>query len=209
LWQGRLDDQLESGVAGGNWNDIRHAFYIWKKGLKLLRGGLELQIRKGGTMELATFGAGCFWGVEETFRKLPGVKATAVGYEGGPLKNPTYEDVCTDLSGHAEVVQIEFDPALISFDKLLDVFFVSHNPTTLNRQGPDIGTQYRSVVFFHSAQQQAAAEAAKKRWEASGKFKKPIVTQIVPSETFYPAEEYHQKYLMKRGLGSCHVDPGI
>ncbi len=157
-------------------------------------------------MAQATFGAGCFWGVEETFRKLKGVTATAVGYEGGALENPTYEDVCTDGSGHAEVVQIDFDPALIAFDKLLDIFFVSHNPTTLNRQGPDMGTQYRSVVFFHSPEQQAQAEVAKKRWDASGKFKKPIVTQIVPAAKFYPAEDYHQKYLMKRGLGSCHTN---
>lgn len=155
--------------------------------------------------ELATFGAGCFWGVEETFRTLPGVISTAVGYMGGETPNPTYEAVCTDLTGHVEVVHIEFDPVVVSYEKLLDIFWANHNPTTRNRQGPDVGTQYRSVIFFHTPEQQVAAEKSKTVLEQSGKWKSPIVTQVVPAEVFYPAEEYHQQYLKKRGLGSCHV----
>src|SRR5216110_3006052 len=140
--------------------------------------------------EKATFGAGCFWGVEETFRNLKGVRSTAVGYAGGTKEDPSYEDVCTDETGHAEVVEVEFDPAQISYDKLLDVFWSSHNPTTLNRQGPDIGTQYRSVVFYHSPAQKSAAEASKDQVETSGRFKRPIVTGIEPAPTFWRAEEY-------------------
>lgn len=155
-------------------------------------------------MEKATFGAGCFWGVEETFRQTKGVLATAVGYEGGHVNNPTYKDVCTDRTGHAEVVQVEFDPKQVSYDKLLDIFWHSHNPTSLNRQGPDIGTQYRSVVFFHSPQQEKAAQASKEKLQKSG-YKSPIVTQIVPASVFWKAEDYHQQYLAKRGLGSCHT----
>lgn len=155
--------------------------------------------------ETATFGAGCFWGVEAEFRRTPGVTATAVGYEGGALDNPTYKDVCTDRTGHAEVVQVEFDPALVSFNDLLTVFWTNHDPTTLNRQGPDFGSQYRSVVFFHSPDQQEQAEHSKMALEASGVFKRPVVTQIVPAETFYIAEDYHQQYLEKRGLASCHI----
>ncbi len=154
--------------------------------------------------ETATFGAGCFWGVEEAFRVLPGVLKTAVGYSGGNTEYPTYEAVCTDLTGHAEVVQIVFDPALISYEKLLDVFWKNHNPTTVNQQGPDFGSQYRSVIFVHSPEQKKVAEASKIALEVSGMWKRPIVTQIEEAETFFPAEDYHQQYLKKRGLGSCH-----
>jgi peptide-methionine (S)-S-oxide reductase len=157
------------------------------------------------TTEKATFGAGCFWGVEETFRNLKGVTATAVGYAGGKKDNPTYEDVCSDETGHAEVVQVEFDPDQISYDKLLDVFWANHNPTTLNRQGPDVGTQYRSVIFYHSPEQKAAAEASKEKISASGKFNRPVVTQIEPAPKFWRAEEYHQQYLAKRGQSHCAI----
>jgi peptide-methionine (S)-S-oxide reductase len=156
-------------------------------------------------MAKATFGAGCFWGVEETFRKIPGVKATAVGYSGGRLKDPTYEDVCTDETGHAEVVEVEYDPAVVPYDRLLDVFWESHNPTQLNRQGPDVGTQYRSVIFFHDAEQEKAAHASRERLAGSGRFARPIVTEISPAQPFWRAEEYHQRYFEKRGGGSCHV----
>lgn len=155
--------------------------------------------------ELATFGAGCFWGVEVTFRNVPGVKGATVGYLGGTLANPTYRDVCTGRTGHAEVVQVKYDPAEISYDKLLDVFWENHDPTTLNRQGPDIGTQYRSAIFYHTPEQQRAAEQSKARQEASGRFRRAIVTEITPASTFYPAEDYHQRYLEKRGLASCHI----
>ncbi len=155
-------------------------------------------------METATFGAGCFWGVEAAFRQIKGVTETAVGYEGGAMVNPTYRDVCTDQTGHAEVVQVQFDPAQVSYDDLLKVFWENHDPTQRNRQGPDIGSQYRTVICYHTPQQKAIAEASRAQLEASGIFKKPIVTQIVPAETFYPAEEYHQQYLEKRGLSTCH-----
>jgi peptide-methionine (S)-S-oxide reductase len=155
-------------------------------------------------MEKATFGAGCFWGVEEAFRQTPGVISTAVGYAGGTLKNPTYEQVCSGRTGHAEVVQVEFDPEQASYEQLLQVFWENHNPTQLNRQGPDIGTQYRSAIFTHSPQQQATAEASKQQLEASGQFNRPVVTQIEAASEFYPAEEYHQQYLAKRGVRSCH-----
>lgn len=154
--------------------------------------------------ELATFGAGCFWGVEATFRRMHGVKQTAVGYMGGAKENPTYEEVCTDRTGHVEVVQLEFDPALVSYDQLLDLFFENHDPTQLNRQGPDFGKQYRSVVFFHSPAQQAAAQAAKERRNQSGQYRRPVVTAIEPAAPFWRAEEYHQQYLEKRGRASCH-----
>jgi peptide-methionine (S)-S-oxide reductase len=156
-------------------------------------------------MAKATFGAGCFWGVEEEFRKVPGVRDTAVGYSGGRLENPTYEDVCTDRTGHAEVVEVEYDPARVSYETLLDVFWNGHNPTQLNRQGPDVGTQYRSAIFFHTPEQEAAARASKERLEKSGRFPRPIVTEISPAQRFWRAEDYHQRYLEKRGLGSCHV----
>lgn len=156
-------------------------------------------------MEKATFGAGCFWGVEATFRQIPGVIDTAVGYLGGTLANPTYENVCTDQTGHAEVVQITFDPAKVSYEQLLNVFWEMHDPTTLNRQGPDIGTQYRSAIFFHSPEQEAIAHKSKAEVEASGKFRRPVVTEISPASTFYRAEDYHQRYLEKRGLSHCHI----
>lgn len=156
-------------------------------------------------MEKATFGAGCFWGVEQAFREVKGVRSTKVGYLGGTLSNPTYHDVCTDTTGHAEVVEVEFDPAQASYEQLLDVFWNIHNPTTLNRQGPDVGTQYRSAIFYHSPEQEAAARVSKAKLEASGRFKKPIVTEITPASEFYAAEEYHQQYLEKRRMKSCHI----
>ena len=156
-------------------------------------------------LEKATFGAGCFWGVEAAFRRLAGVKSTQVGYAGGKTENPTYEDVCSHTTGHAEVVEVEFDPAAVSYDQLLEVFWSNHNPTTLNRQGPDVGDQYRSVIFYHSPEQQAAAEASKERLNQSGRFKNPIVTFIQPAPAFYRAEEYHQRYLEKHGRSHCAI----
>lgn len=157
-------------------------------------------------LQTATFGAGCFWGIEEIFRKTAGVVETAVGYMGGEMKNPKYEDVCTDETGHAEVVQITYNPKEVSYDQLLGLFWQNHNPTTLNRQGPDIGTQYRSVIFFHTPVQQKIAQKSKEALAKSGKWAGgEIVTQIVPVQQFYCAEDYHQKYLMKRGLDSCHI----
>jgi peptide-methionine (S)-S-oxide reductase len=153
----------------------------------------------------ATFGAGCFWGVEETFRRVGGVTDAAVGYSGGHLKDPTYEQVCTDRTGHAEVVQVEYDPARVSYDELLNVFWECHNPTTRNRQGPDIGTQYRSVIFYHDEAQKAAALASKERLEASGRQRRPVVTEIVPAAPFYRAEEYHQRYLEKHRGAGCSI----
>lgn len=151
------------------------------------------------------FGAGCFWGVEATFRQIKGVQDVAVGYAGGAKENPTYEDVCTDETGHAEVVQVDFDPAQVSYEELLNVFWSNHNPTTLNRQGPDVGTQYRSVIFYYSPEQKAAAERSKADLDKSGKFRSPIVTQIEPAPQFHRGEEYHQRYLEKRGLAQCHI----
>jgi len=151
----------------------------------------------------ATFGAGCFWGVEEAFRSTPGVISTAVGYEGGTLKDPTYQDVCTDRTGHAEVVEVEYDPEKVSYEQLLDTFWENHDPTTKNRQGPDIGTQYRSAIFYHTPEQAEAARASMKA--AQSKFRKPITTEIIPAAEFYKAEEYHQQYLAKRGLSHCHI----
>ena len=156
-------------------------------------------------MAKAIFAAGCFWGVEATFRQLPGVISTRVGYTGGQLPNPTYKDVCTDRTGHAEAVEVEYDPSKLSYEKLLDVFWENHDPTQLNRQGPDSGTQYRSAIFFTSQEQESAAKASKERLEKSGRYHKPIVTEIVPASTFYEAEDYHQQYLEKRGLASCHI----
>ena len=156
-------------------------------------------------MAKAIFAAGCFWGVEATFRQLPGVISTRVGYTGGQHANPTYKDVCTDRTGHAEAVEVEYDPSRLSYEKLLDVFWENHDPTQLNRQGPDWGTQYRSAIFFTSPEQEAAARASKERLEKSGRYNQPIVTQIVPASTFYEAEDYHQQYLEKRGLASCHI----
>jgi peptide-methionine (S)-S-oxide reductase len=152
--------------------------------------------------EKATLGAGCFWGVEATFRRLAGVKETQVGYTGGKLKNPTYKDVCTDSTGHAEVLEVTFDPEVISYRDILEVFWDNHNPTTLNRQGPDVGTQYRSAIFYHSPEQEAEAKAS--RDAAQARFPRPIVTEIAPATEFWRAEEYHQQYLEKRGLSQCH-----
>jgi peptide-methionine (S)-S-oxide reductase len=153
----------------------------------------------------ATFGAGCFWGVEEIFSNVKGVVSTAVGYAGGTKENPTYEDVCRDKTGHAEVVEIEFDPSQVTYDELLDVFWSNHNPTTLNRQGPDVGTQYRSVIFYHSPEQKSAAELSREKIDQSGRFPRPVVTQIEPALEFWRAEEYHQRYLQKRGQSHCAV----
>ena len=156
-------------------------------------------------MAKATFAAGCFWGVEATFRQLPGVISTRVGYTGGHFANPTYKDVCSDSTGHAEAVEVEYDPATLSYEKLLQVFWENHDPKQLNRQGPDWGSQYRSAIFFHTPEQESEARLSKERQEKSGRFKKPIVTQIVPAVTFHPAEAYHQQYLEKRGLATCHI----
>jgi peptide-methionine (S)-S-oxide reductase len=155
--------------------------------------------------EKATFGAGCFWGVELTFRQIPGVVDAAVGYEGGHTERPTYKDVCTDTTGHAEVVEVEFDPAKVKYEDLLRVFWENHDPTQVNRQGPDFGKQYRTVIFFHSPEQEAIARKSKADLEKSGRFRKPIATVIEPAQTFWRAEEYHQRYLEKKGLGSCHT----
>jgi len=149
----------------------------------------------------ATFAAGCFWCVEPSFSKIKGVTSTMVGYTGGRLENPTYEDVCTGQTGHAEAIQVEYEPSVVSYDEILEVFWSSHDPTTLNRQGPDVGDQYRSAIFFHSAEQEAAARASKERLQNSGMYEKNVVTQIVPASQFYKAEEYHQKYYAKCGLG--------
>ena len=156
-------------------------------------------------MAKATFAAGCFWGVEATFRQIPGVTATRVGYTGGDFKNPTYKDVCTNNTGHAEAVEVEYDPAQVSYQDLLNVFWENHDPTQLNRQGPDFGTQYRSAIFYHSPEQEQAARASKQALEDSHQFSRPIVTQIVPAVIFYEAEDYHQQYLEKRGLATCHI----
>jgi peptide-methionine (S)-S-oxide reductase len=154
--------------------------------------------------EIATFAAGCFWGVEAKFRMIPGVEDAAVGYSNGRTQNPTYKDVCTDETGHAEVVQVTFDPAQVSYEKLLEAFWLLHDPTQMNRQGPDSGSQYRSAIFFHSPEQEAAAKKSKAALAASGKFRRPIATEITPAGAFYRAEEYHQRYLEKRGAASCH-----
>ena len=153
----------------------------------------------------ATFGAGCFWGVEAAFREVKGVVNVTVGYLGGTMKNPTYRDVCTGRTGHAEVVEVEYDPAQVSYEDLLNVFWTNHDPTTLNRQGPDVGTQYRSAIFYHTEEQHETAERSRQQMQQSERFKRPIVTEITPASTFYRAEEYHQQYLAKRGLASCHV----
>lgn len=157
-------------------------------------------------LEKATFGAGCFWGVEAVFRQIKGVKSTAVGYSGGTFKNPTYEDVCGGRTGHAEVLEVEFDPAEVSYEQLLKVFWENHDPTTLNRQGPDVGAQYRSAVFYHTAEQEQTARAVKDKLQNSGRYRKPIVTEITPASEFYRAEEYHQRYLEKRGLAHCSIE---
>lgn len=154
-------------------------------------------------MAKATFGAGCFWGVEAAFRKVPGVTSTAVGYAGGAVESPSYDMVCTGRTGHAEVVEVDYDPDKVGYDQLLDVFWASHDPTQMNRQGPDIGTQYRSAIFFHDAEQEEEAKASLKRLEASGIHRGAIVTEITPAGAFWKAEDYHQQYLEKRGLAHC------
>lgn len=156
-------------------------------------------------MKKATFGAGCFWGVELAFRKVEGVSDAAVGYAGGQLPAPTYRDVCSGKTGHAEVVDVDYDPEKVSYRQLLEVFWANHDPTTPNRQGPDIGTQYRSVIFTHDAEQQTEALASKAENEAGGRFRRPIVTEITPAGTFYRAEEYHQRYLEKNGRAGCSI----
>jgi peptide-methionine (S)-S-oxide reductase len=153
--------------------------------------------------EKATFAAGCFWGVEAAFRNTPGVLATEVGYTGGSRDEPSYEEVCTGRTGHAEAVEVEFDPARVTYDQLLDVFWHEHDPTQLDRQGPDVGTQYRSAVFFHSPEQEAAAEASRDRVQSRSR--RPVVTEVTPASEFWPAEEYHQRYLEKRGLATCSI----
>jgi peptide-methionine (S)-S-oxide reductase len=155
--------------------------------------------------EKAVFAAGCFWGVEAAFRQIKGVTKTEVGYTGGKTDGPTYKQVCTDTTGHAEAVQVEFDPAKVRYEDLLAVFWSNHDPTQLNRQGPDVGTQYRSAIFYQTPEQKGAAEASKKALEEKGVFRRPIVTEILPAREFYRAEEYHQQYLEKRGLASCHL----
>jgi peptide-methionine (S)-S-oxide reductase len=156
------------------------------------------------TTEIATFGAGCFWGVEAAFSRVPGVIEAVSGYSGGRTENPTYKEVCTDETGHAEVVQVTYDPAKVSFENLLEVFWGLHDPTQVNRQGPDFGSQYRTAVFFHTPEQEATAKKSKAALDASGKFKRPIATEITAAGPFFRAEEYHQKYLEKRGATSCH-----
>ncbi len=153
--------------------------------------------------ETATFGAGCFWHIELAFSKIPGVLDTEVGYAGGDTDNPTYKDVCTDTTGHAEVVRVTFDPTKVTYTDLLDTFWKIHDPTQLNRQGPDTGTQYRTVIFYHTKEQKSQAEASKKALQK--KLSKPIMTEILPTKNFYRAEEYHQRYLIKRGKDSCYV----
>ena len=161
------------------------------------------------TLEKATFAAGCFWGVQSAFDQVTGVVKTTVGYTGGKTNKPTYKQVCTNTTGHAEAIEIEFDPSVISYSRLLDIFWEMHDPTTPDRQGPDRGSQYRSAVFYHSPEQMRLAEEAKKKLGQSGRFRDPVVTEIVPAKEFYPAEEYHQKYNQKHGIkGGCHLTPG-
>jgi peptide-methionine (S)-S-oxide reductase len=156
-------------------------------------------------MAIATFAAGCFWGVEDAFRRVEGVTSTTVGYTGGTAKNPSYKEVCTGRTGHAEAVEVEFDPAKVSYLQLLAVFWKSHDPTTPNRQGPDVGTQYRSAIFYHDAEQGEEARASKAVLEKDHVFKRPIVTEITPASEFYRAEDYHQQYFEKQGIRSCHI----
>lgn len=156
-------------------------------------------------MALATFAAGCFWGVEEAFREIPGVISTTVGYTGGTMKSPTYQDVCSGRTGHAEALEVEFDPTRVSYLELLAMFWKSHDPTTLNRQGPDVGSQYRSAIFYHDAEQEKEARESKALLEKEKIFKRPIVTEITPATEFYRAEDYHQRYFERRGIRSCHI----
>ncbi|MGA9771745.1 MAG: peptide-methionine (S)-S-oxide reductase MsrA [Blastocatellia bacterium] len=155
--------------------------------------------------EKATFAAGCFWGVEAAFRQIKGVASTRVGYTGGSFEDPAYRDVCSGTTGHAEAVEVNYDPSTVSYEDLLTVFWENHNPTTLNRQGPDVGTQYRSAIFFHTAEQEAAARASKEELQRSGKYSRDVVTEIIPASEFYMAEDYHQQYLEKRGVSHCNM----
>lgn len=158
-------------------------------------------------MQKATFAGGCFWGVEDAFLQVPGVVSTRVGYCGGTTENPTYKDVCSDRTGHAEAVEVTYDPAKVTYERLLVIFWGLIDPTQVDRQGPDFGSQYRSVIFFHTPEQESAAKASKEKLASSGKYRRPIATQILPAPMFWPAEDDHQQYLKKRGLGSCHVPP--
>lgn len=164
---------------------------------------LERKKKEEMEMEKATFAAGCFWGIEASFRQIPGVIHVTVGYSGGTFENPTYQDVCSGHTGHAEAVLVEFDPAVVSYENLVEAFWNMHDPTTLNRQGPDIGTQYRSAIFYHSPEQETIARTSKQQRDSSGRHRKPIVTEIVPAAPFYRAEEYHQQYFAKRGISHC------
>jgi peptide methionine sulfoxide reductase msrA/msrB len=170
---------------------------------------LRFQLAPPEGREIATFAAGCFWGVEETFRHIPGVLATRVGYTGGVQPNPTYEQVCTDRTGHAEAVRLEYDPGRATYDQLLDAFWALHDPTQKDRQGPDVGRQYRSAIFFHTPFQEFAARASARRLEESGRYRRPLATEITPAGPFYPAEDYHQRYLEKHGRGACPATPGV
>jgi peptide-methionine (S)-S-oxide reductase len=161
-------------------------------------------MKNNDKLKKAMFAAGCFWGVEDIFMNVKGVKNTTVGYSGGHTENPTYKDVCGHTTGHAEVVLVEYDPKEVSYEKLLKVFFESHDPTTVNRQGPDVGSQYRSAIFFFTPEQESSAKRAKEEFQRSGKFKDPVVTEITPAGGFWRAEEYHQKYFQKTGLKTCH-----
>jgi peptide-methionine (S)-S-oxide reductase len=173
----------------------------------MIKGFDDLFSRKGNGMETqkATFAAGCFWGVEAAFRQVKGVSSTRVGYTGGTFESPTYRDVCSGATGHAEAVEVEYDPAKVSYEDLLAVFWENHNPTTLNRQGPDVGTQYRSAIFFHDAEQESAARASKESLQKSGKYSREVVTEITPASEFYEAEDYHQQYFEKRGVSHCNM----
>jgi peptide-methionine (S)-S-oxide reductase len=171
----------------------------------MLAGNRSSSDEESHFMAKATFAAGCFWGVEDAFRQTKGVKSTTVGYTGGTAKNPSYKDVCTGRTGHAEAVEVEFDPAQVSYPELLAVFWKSHDPTTMNRQGPDVGTQYRSAIYFHDAAQEKAARESRTALEKAGTFKRPIVTEITPAAEFYRAEDYHQQYFEKQGIRACHL----
>jgi peptide-methionine (S)-S-oxide reductase len=173
--------------------------------LLLFLSACVAESRGGVAVQKATFAAGCFWGVESSFRAIPGVVSTRVGYAGGKTKNPTYKDVCTDKTGHAEAVEVTYDPSKVPYEKLLEAFWNLHDPTQVDRQGPDFGSQYRSVIFFHSPEQEAVAKAAKEKLAKSGKYRRPIATEIVPAGDFWQAEDYHQQYLEKRGLSNCHL----
>lgn len=182
------------------------SFLAAASGLLLIAAAGYTSAEEGAVKtEKATFAAGCFWGVESAFRQISGVVDTQVGYTGGQTASPTYKEVCTDTTGHAEAIEITFDPSRVSYRKLVELFFKMHDPTQMNRQGPDVGTQYRSAIFYHSPEQKAAAETSKAALDKSGKYKKPVATQILPAAPFYRAEEYHQRYFEKNGGPACHI----